>query len=39
MSSLLDILMSKGTVFKSLAVDNENDFSNRDVLKLGICNT
>ena len=37
-SMLLDILMSKGTVFQSLAADSEKEFSNRDVSKLGICN-
>ena len=37
-SRLLDILLSIGTVCQSLAADTEKEFSNRDVLKLGICN-
>ena len=35
-SKLLDILMSRGTVFHNLAADTENEFSYKDVLKLGI---
>ena len=37
-SKLLDILMSRGTVFHNLAADTENEFSYKDVLKLGIRN-
>ena len=35
---LLDILMFRGTVFHYLATNTENEFSYKDVLKLGICN-
>ena len=36
-SRLLAVLMSKGTVIHNLAADTENEFSKRDVLKLGMC--
>ena len=37
-SRLFASLISKGTVFHNLAADTENEFSKRDVLKLGMCN-